>query len=290
MKSISVRLRTIILLICALLLLSCSITSPFSRSGGVQSTMEAMSAELTKIAGGQVQPDIQTSPVAPGEGAPGQQATLPANGSENTSGELELLGQYGGSAFAVAVQEDNAFVGQGPRFVVLDISKADQPVLLGQSEVLPGVVQGIALRDNLAYVVYAYGGMAVFDVSTPQTPRLLSSLKNAGCNAITLDGNLALLACNPAGFLVVDISNPEHPGILGESEQKGAMVSIANRGDYSYVVDWTQQGLAIYDHSNPAAPHQVSLLILQNSPRPPVMEAYFKVCAAAENTCALPTS
>ena len=159
----------------------------------------------------------------------------------------------------MAVQGDHAFLGQGPRFVVLDISEADQPVLLGQSEVLPGVVQGIALRDNLAYVVYAYGGMAVFDISSPQTPRRLSSLETAGCNGITLEGSQALLACNPAGFLVVDISDPHHPAILGESEQKGAMVSIANRGDTSYVVDWTQQGLAIFDHSNPAAPRQVGL-------------------------------
>ena len=259
MKSISVRLRTAILFLCALLMLSCSIIPSFSNGGGVQSTMEAMSAELTKIAGGLDHLDTQTSPVAPGEGTPGQQATLPAGGSETTYGELELLGQYGGSAFAVAVQGDNAFVGQGPRFVVLDISKADQPVLLGQSELLPGVVQGIATRDDLAYVVHAYGGMAVFDVSSPQTPRLLSSLKKAGCNGITLEGSQALLACNPAGYLVVDISDPEHPAILGESEQKGAMVSIANRGNISYVVDWTQQGLAIFDHSNPTAPRQVSL-------------------------------
>ena len=264
MKSISVRLPIVITLFCAVLLLSCSIVSPFSRGDGGQSTMEAMSAELTRIAGGQVQTETQTSPAAPAEGASGQQATLPPGGNglvgnQNPSGELELLGQYGGSAFAVAVQGDNAFLGQGPRFVVLDISEADQPVLLGQSELLPGVVQGIALRDDLAYVVYAYGGMAVFDVSSPQTPRLLSSLKNAGCNGITLEGSQALLACNPAGFLVVDISDPDHLAILGESEQKGAMVSIANRGDTSYVVDWTQQGLAIFDHSNPAAPRQVSL-------------------------------
>ncbi len=58
---------------------------------------------------------------------------------------FELVGQLGGSAMAVYVKDDLAVMGQGPRVVTLDISKPESVVLLGESDVLPGLVMGLKL-------------------------------------------------------------------------------------------------------------------------------------------------
>jgi hypothetical protein len=52
----------------------------------------------------------------------------------------EIVGQIGGSSYAVAVQGDYAYLGVGPRLVVLDISDPSDPTMLGQTDVLGDVV------------------------------------------------------------------------------------------------------------------------------------------------------
>jgi hypothetical protein len=53
---------------------------------------------------------------------------------------VELVGQIGGATLAVAVQGDYAYLGMGPRLVVLDISDPANPTMMGQSPVFPDIV------------------------------------------------------------------------------------------------------------------------------------------------------
>jgi hypothetical protein len=95
---------------------------------------------------------------APG-GAPGDQ---PRN--------VELVGQIGGACLAVAVQGRYAYIGVGPRLVVLDVSNPAGPLLLGRTAVLPGLVHGVAVAGTLAYVADGEAGLRVVDVSNPASP------------------------------------------------------------------------------------------------------------------------
>ena len=56
-----------------------------------------------------------------------QDEALSINSAAPTAVGLELIGQLGGATFGVAVQDDYAYIGIGPRLVVLDVS---QPVTL----------------------------------------------------------------------------------------------------------------------------------------------------------------
>lgn len=251
-------------------MLACAWLPQDSQDANLQSTIEAMSTRLVEMGAGQNPPATPPPDVILGQD---QSATLPEGivppPSQNAlKGNLKLLGQYGGSAYAVAVQGNYAYLGQGPRMIVLDVSNPDNPKLVGQSEILRGIVYGIALRDKYAYVVAAYEGLQVFDISQPTKPKRIAKLdmETPGCNSITLEGDKALLACNPAGFLVVDISVHRSPVLLGKQSMKSAMLSIANRGNTAYIVDSTQHGLAIIDHSNPSEPRQVQLLKTSDVP------------------------
>ncbi len=253
-----------IILILTSILLACAWLPQDSQDANLQSTIEAMSTQLVELGEGQSQPTAPPAEIILGGDATPSlpEGIVPPPSTSGLKGELKLLGQYGGSAFAVAVQGDYAFLGQGPRVVVLDISSPDSPKLVGQSEILRGIVYGIALRDNYAYVVAAYENLHVLDISQPTKPEWVASLdiETPGCNSITLEGDKALLACNSAGFHIVDISDPGAPALLGKLSMKSAMVSIANRGNTAYIVDYTQHGLSIIDHSNPSNPRQVRLL------------------------------
>src|SRR3990172_7657678 len=61
---------------------------------------------------------------------------------------LELLGQVGGLVLAVAVDGDRAFVGIGPRLVVVDVTTPAAPVVVGQGNVLPDMVRGVAVSGR----------------------------------------------------------------------------------------------------------------------------------------------
>ena len=53
------------------------------------------------------------------------------------SQNMLLVGQIGGLTYAVAVQGGYAYVGVGPRLVILDIRNPARPTLVGQTAVLP---------------------------------------------------------------------------------------------------------------------------------------------------------
>jgi hypothetical protein len=253
------------LIVLTIILLACAwFPQDDSQDSNLQSTIEAMSTQLVELGEGQSQPTAPPAEITlGGDVIPSlPDGIVPPPSASGLKGELKLLGQYGGSAYAVAVQGDFAFLGQGPRMIVLDISQRSQPRQIGQSELMRGIVNGIALREKYAYVVASFEGLHVFDISQPAKPELVAKLdmETPGCNSITLEGDKALLACNPAGFFIVDISNPSSPVPLGKLLMKGAVLSIANRGETAYVVDWSQDGLAIIDHSNPSEPRQVRLI------------------------------
>jgi hypothetical protein len=187
---------------------------------------------------------------------------LPKYGEKTTVGGIEpqgftLVGQLGGSSMAVAVTGKTAVIGQGPRIVTLDVSDPESPRLIGESEVLSGLVMGIEIRDEFAYAATMYGGLNILDISNPSSPKLISSItpKIPGCDGITLDGDIAYLACNPNGLFIVDIKDPKKPAIIfQETKGVGAVFSLAHVGDYIYMVNTTSLGLDIINVGDPANP------------------------------------
>ena len=90
--------------------------------------------------------------------------------ADTAAQNVELVGQFGGATRAVAVQGRYAYLGVGPRLVILDAADPAHPTRIGQSEVLPGVVQSVAVSGGYAYVADGASGLRIVAVSDPAHP------------------------------------------------------------------------------------------------------------------------
>ncbi len=245
------------------LTLACSFLGQSSENEELQSTISVMQTQLANQGSG----NVEATPVGPQAGSGLTGGTQGAT-ETGTVGAFTLLGQIGGSSYAVAVAGHYAYLGQGPRLVTLDLTNPGQPQLLDQSSVLPGIVLGVQVAGDYAYVVTRYGDLYVFDLQNPARPKLAGSLPLSlpGCQALEIKGNLAYLACNPGGLEIVDISNPQQPVEVSGGALPGTLLSIALAGDYAYLVDVTNHGLLVADVSNPSSPSQAGFFSVNDVP------------------------
>jgi hypothetical protein len=200
-----------------------------------------------------------------------------------------LVGQLGGSSLDVAVAGDLAVLGQGPRVVTLDITNPENPALLGESEVLSGLVMGVEIIGEYAYATTMYGGLNILDISNPSRLTLVSSVapKVPGCDGISIEGDIAYMACNPSGLFIVDIKNPKKPEILfQETNPAGAVFSIVHIGEYVYMTNQTSDGLDIINVENPNAPVNEGTFSASDIPGNDPQQTYFSsVKSCGNNLC-----
>ena len=109
---------------------------------------------VLSTSGALAEPGIAANPAAP----------------QQQAQNVELVGQVGGDANAVAVQSAYAYVGVGPRLVILDVSDPAHPAVVGRTGVLPGAVSGVAVAGDYAYVADQDSGLRIVDISNPATP------------------------------------------------------------------------------------------------------------------------
>jgi hypothetical protein len=168
--------------------------------------------------------------------------------------QVEMVGQCGGACYAAAVSGQIAYVGIGPRIVALDISNLPNVAVLGVSEVLPGIVQGVILSGNYAYVAADYAGVVAIDISNPAGMVRTGGYDTSGCAlGVTVSGNYLYVADDFAGLQVLSIAIPGSPARVGGLDTSGYACSVAVSGNYAYVAD-NEAGLQIIDVSNPESP------------------------------------
>jgi len=165
-----------------------------------------------------------------------------------------FVGQIGGGTYAVAVQGQYAYIGVGPRFVILDISES----AVGEGMILlPGVVMDVALAGEYAYVAAGGGGLRVVDVSDPTAPCEVNHYETPGsASGVALVGEYAYVAAGDGGLRVVNVSDPTDPREVGYYETLGWAVGVALAGNYAYVAA-NSGGLRVVDVSYPTGPREV---------------------------------
>jgi hypothetical protein len=154
-------------------------------------------------------------------------------------GGLGYLGQVGGAVWAVAVEGSPAYVGEGPRPTVLDLSDQAAP--------MPDGVRGVAVGGGMAYVADLPGGLRLVDVSDPAQP------VERGRVVTTREArDVAVADAYACGLRVVDVLDPDHPAEVGACDTVGCASGVAVDGVYAYVADGGQE-LRLVDVSDPAA-------------------------------------
>lgn len=103
-----------------------------------------------------------------------------------------ITGQFGGTMYALDVVGDVAYVSAGPRLLAVDVSDPANPVLLGRSDILSGMVRDVVVKDSVAYLAAGRSGVIVLDVSDPAAMRVI-------------DGGPGYAGANPPSALRVDV-------------------------------------------------------------------------------------
>jgi hypothetical protein len=186
----------------------------------------------------------------------------PSAVSDNSSAlpqRLIPIGQVGGDVQDVAIRDNLGYVGIGPRLAIFDLSHPDNPLLLGQSRPLPGIIQDVEVDGSFAYVTTCgYGDpslLIVLDVYDPDEIRTLGSITFTGCSKVSYIAQAGYVyrPYNDA-ILVIDVRNPLQPKLINSIDVAvGSITDIARVGTRLYLPT-TGSELPVVDISNPEAP------------------------------------
>lgn len=165
----------------------------------------------------------------------------------------EFLGHVGGSCEAVALEGNLLASGEGPRLLVLDTANPAKPVLRSRI-MLPDIVRGVVLRDGIAYVADATGGLQIVDLTTPDLPVIRGSIRSTqNARAIALAGNYAYVAAGSTGVVVFDVSVPSGPTQVTTINTPGFSQGVTVDGDRLAVAD-SLNGVVLVDIASPRLP------------------------------------
>ena len=187
--------------------------------------------------------------------------------SSSTTGKLALWDEMGGRVSAVAKAGDFAYIGMGRKLVVLNVAAPAQPVIVGQSAVLPEIIHKLTLHNQYAYAEVD-GDLAIFDLSDVTYPRLVTIYPTPGFIQDMLISGTSLyvteaeaLLNSPkeyGGMRILDISSPTMPIEIGHFDPGEAVSGIAKQGQLLYLShisgSWRT---SVVDISNPANPTEV---------------------------------
>jgi hypothetical protein len=167
---------------------------------------------------------------------------------------VQLIHQEGGETTAIAMSGNRLYLAIGPRLVVQDITDPQNPVHLGQSEVLAGPSSDLAVSGNHVYMLIENAGIQILDVSDPAAPARLGFCPLEGDTRVIAVSGCYAYAYDSGGLRVVDVSDPAKPVKLGHCTVPCSFFRhMAASGDHVYAVDyWTS--LYIIDVSDPQVP------------------------------------
>ena len=180
---------------------------------------------------------------------------------------IELLGQIGGDVTAVAVLSNMLFYGEGPAFVVADVSNSAAPVERGRIA-LPNTIFHIAIRSNIAYAAVGGAGLYAIDVSNPASPAIEGLYDTeGGAYGVAVLSNTVYVADDTYGVQIFDASNPSmiqrqaYLPFAGHARRISAGI-IGGRW-YAFVAE-NDMATRIVDVTVPTAPVEITNIVARS--------------------------
>ncbi|MGI6209698.1 MAG: LVIVD repeat-containing protein, partial [Anaerolineae bacterium] len=151
---------------------------------------------------------------------------------------IQLLGQLGGSATAVASAGNYAYLGIGPYLAVIDISDPAAPVEVGRTAMLPNIVEDVVVAGDFAYVAAGAAGLRVINVANPAQPAEVGFYEALdAAKGVAVAGTTAYVADEDAGLVTVNVADPANPTLLGAYDSPGVATGVAVAGNIAYLAD-----------------------------------------------------
>jgi fibronectin type 3 domain-containing protein len=182
-----------------------------------------------------------------------------------------VRGSLATPATALAVAGTRLYVIGGTQVKVVDVANGAAPVLLGASSAFGA--QRVAAVGTTAYlaspevdVLRNLGGLYVFDMSSPASPRAAANAHGRfDDTGIATSGSLAVVTGNSHGLRVIDVSAPATPRRVGALA--GTMNGVSMAGQYAHVLlivpgNPGHTDLAVVDLRTPSAPAIVGRVTL----------------------------
>lgn len=167
---------------------------------------------------------------------------------------LELRAHVSGSALAVAVQGDYAYLGFSYELVVLDIADRSNPQWVTS---LPIPTNDIALVGDYAYVV-GREGFTVVDISDPTQPQVRGHLtsKETAPSVVVAEGDAYFV--EDRRLHQVDIADPTQPQVKSTLTLSSRTEQLAAADAYLYLSSYT--GMHVFAISEQTQPSEVCLI------------------------------
>lgn len=165
--------------------------------------------------------------------------------SARVGGNITPLGQYGGANYTAAMDARYAYIGEGARLSVLDISVTSEPLAVG-SLLLPDIIRKITLKNGLIYVADGGSGLQIARLSASGTPTWLGGVDTPGqAMDVLVLGDTAYIADGILGGVqVADVSDPTAPKLIGASTKKVTALGLASQGAMLFVAG---NGMQVFD-------------------------------------------
>jgi len=168
----------------------------------------------------------------------------------------EVVGQYGGCAQRIAVEDTLAYVsfditgGQG-YIQVLSIADPSNPVMISEYWP-PSTPWEIVIADSLAYLADEYAGLRILSISDPANLHEVGFYWTPIAVDVVLLDSLAYIG-DYTGIPILSVADPANPSELGFYETPGDVMDISINGSLAYVADWDGglRVLSIPDLLNP---------------------------------------
>lgn len=188
--------------------------------------------------------------------ADSSQTTAYAVSADSDSDTVEIVGQLGGPATAITIDGDLAYVGVGPRIVVLDLSGA-QPATIGSTEILPtrDGIRDLAAGDGVLYAALS-SGIVAFDVADPSVPRRLSDadLPTPAKQIEYGDDHLYVMAGDTIDIYAIPLEPGAAPLAAADLHLDSMKGWQLLKADHHLLVAADRSGFAAFDVSEPSQP------------------------------------
>ncbi|MBI5869378.1 MAG: hypothetical protein HZB44_00225 [Actinobacteria bacterium] len=170
-----------------------------------------------------------------------------------------IVGGYNtpGTAGAVAVVQQYAYVADGTTMQIIDVS---DPANASFAAYMNLPHRAMAIQGNMAYLIHD-DILEIYTIDNPATPFFQSSIYIPSVVALDVEGNYLYVVCGGVvpTLKILDVSNPHAPAITSSvwvpsPEDIAVQVNPVDGKPYAYVSGQTPEGLRIIDVSSPTSP------------------------------------